>query len=148
MLSVVDHELGHAAVDADVFTGDEAGLVGAEEQGHFGNVLGFAHPAHGLLSGVRAGDVAAGGVDPAGGDAVHPGLARKANRHGVGQGGDAAFRGGIAFRLRLAHAIPGGGNIDHRRAGSEVRHQQLGEIKRRGDAHRQGVGKRLPGAIV
>ena len=79
MLPVVDHEPGHAAVDANVFSGNEAGLVGTEEQRHFGDVLRLAHPAHGLLSGVRAGDVAARGVDPTGGDAVHPGFARQAD---------------------------------------------------------------------
>ena len=70
---MIDHELGHAAVYTDIFTGDEAGLVGAEEQRHFCYVLGFTHPAHRLLGGVRAGDFAAGDVDPAGGDAVHLG---------------------------------------------------------------------------
>ena len=84
MLPVVDHEPGHPAVDAEVFAGDEAGLFRAQEQHGLGDVLGLAHPAHGLLGGVRAGDVAAGGVDPAGGDAVHPGLARQAHSHGVG----------------------------------------------------------------
>ena len=38
--------------------------------------------------------------------------------------------------------------FDHRRAGGEVGQQQLGQIERRGDAHRQGIGEFLPGAIV
>ena len=147
MLPVIDHEPGHAAVDADVFAGDEACLVGAEEQRHFGDVLRLAHPAHGLLGGVGAGDVAAGGVDPAGRNAVHPGFACQAHSHGMGQGGDPAFGGGVALGLGLAHAVPGGCNVDHRRAGSEMGHQQLGQIERRGDAHRQGVGEFLPGAV-
>ena len=45
---MIDHELGHAAVDTDIFTGAEAGLVGAEEQRHFCYVLGFTHSSHGL----------------------------------------------------------------------------------------------------
>lgn len=97
MLPVIDHEPGHAAVDADIFAGDEAGFFGAQKQRHLGNILWLAHPAHGLLGGVGAGDVAAGGIDPAGRDAVHPGFAGKAHGHGMGQGGDPAFGGGVAL---------------------------------------------------
>ena len=43
MLPMVDHELGHAAIDADIFAGDKACLVGAEEQRHFGNIVQLAH---------------------------------------------------------------------------------------------------------
>ena len=148
MFSMVNHEPGHATVDTDVFAGDETGLVGTEEQRHCRDVLGLSHPAYGLLGGVRAGDIAVGSVDPTGRNTVQPGFARKAHGHGVGQGSDPALCGGIALCLRLAHAIPGGGNVDHHRAGGEVRHQQLGEIERRGDAHRQGVGKLFLGTVV
>ena len=39
------------------------------------------------------------GVDPAGGDGVHPHLARQAHRQGVGQGGDAPFGRCVALSL-------------------------------------------------
>ena len=38
IVAVVYHLTGHAAVDADVLAGDEAGLVGAEIQHHIGDV--------------------------------------------------------------------------------------------------------------
>ena len=38
IITVIDHLMGHATVDADVLAGDEAGLVGTEEQHHVGYV--------------------------------------------------------------------------------------------------------------
>ena len=54
MFAVVDHELGHAAVDADVFPCNKSRLIRAQKQHHIGNVHGIAYPAHGLLSGIGA----------------------------------------------------------------------------------------------
>ena len=52
-IPVIDHLPGHAAVDADVFAGDEARLVRAEEQHHMGDVHGIPHPTGRLLHGIR-----------------------------------------------------------------------------------------------
>ena len=49
VVSVVDHEFCLATVDADVLAGDEACLVGSQEQGHVGDVQRVAHPARRLL---------------------------------------------------------------------------------------------------
>ena len=65
VIAVVDHEPCLAAVDADVFAGEEAGLVGGQEQHHVGNVHRVAHPSGRLLDGVGAGVDGPGGVDPA-----------------------------------------------------------------------------------
>ena len=54
MLTMVNHLLGHAAVDADVLAGDEASLVGAEEQHHVGDVHRIAYTTYRLLSGIGA----------------------------------------------------------------------------------------------
>ena len=52
MITVIDHLAGHAAVYADVLAGNEACLVGTEEQHHVGYVFGIAHSPYGLLSGI------------------------------------------------------------------------------------------------
>ena len=46
---MIYHQLGHAAVDADILACDEACLVGAEEQHHIGDIKGISHTAAGLL---------------------------------------------------------------------------------------------------
>ena len=43
---MVDHLAGHAAVDADVFAGDEAGLVAREVKHHVRDVERVADAAH------------------------------------------------------------------------------------------------------
>ena len=45
MFPVINHELCHAAVDADVFTGYESCSVGAEEQRHFCYIFRLADSA-------------------------------------------------------------------------------------------------------
>lgn len=84
MVPMVDHEPSLPTVDADVFAGDEAGLVGGQEQYHVGDVQGVADTACGLLGGIGAGIDGIGGVDPAGGDGVDPDTPGKAHRQGVG----------------------------------------------------------------
>ena len=145
---MVDHLAGHAAVDADVFAGDEARLVRAEEQHHAGDVQRGAHPPGGLLSSVRAGPYRVAGLDPARGDAVHPHSARKAHRQGVGQRRDAAFGRGVALGLGLAHPVPGGGDVHHRRPGRKVGREQLGEIEGGGHSHPQSIVELLVAALV
>ena len=61
MLSVTDHEPGHAAADADACAGDEAGLVGAEGQPHFREFSGVPNRPAGLVlrvqnAGLKEGD--------------------------------------------------------------------------------------------
>ena len=38
MIAVIDHQFSHAAVNADVFAGDESGLIRAEKQRHVGDI--------------------------------------------------------------------------------------------------------------
>ena len=63
---MVDHLLGHATIDAYVFTGDEAGFVGAEEEYHVGYVRGMPHTPCGMLLGIGAFVEGSCGVDPTG----------------------------------------------------------------------------------
>ena len=111
VVPMIDHEPGHAAIDADVFPCDEACLVGAEEEHHVRDVQGIAHPLDRLLDCVRPLVDAEGSVDPAGRDGIYPHLAREADSQRMGEGGDAPFGRRIAFRLRLAYAVAGRGDI-------------------------------------
>ena len=49
---MINHLLGHAAIDADVLACYKAGLVAAKEQHHIGNVHGITHSAGRLLPGI------------------------------------------------------------------------------------------------
>ena len=147
-IPVVDHLPGHAAVDADVFAGDEARLVRTEEQHHVGDVHGIAHPTGRLLRSVRPLVYPVRRINPAGGDRIDPHPPSEADGERVGQGRNPALGGGVAFGLRLAHAVSGGGDVDDDAAGGEVRRKQLAQIERRRDAHGQRVLKFLVGALV
>ena len=54
MVSVVDHESCHTAVDADILPCDEPRHIRAEVQHHIGNIGRRTHPTCGLLGGVGA----------------------------------------------------------------------------------------------
>ena len=54
VIAVIDHLTGHASVDADVFTSDEARLVGTKEQHHIGNIQGVTDTTCWLLYGIGA----------------------------------------------------------------------------------------------
>ena len=69
---MVDHLSGHAAVNADVFSGDKAGLLRAKKENHVGDVQRIAHAARRLLRGIGTLIHLIGVVDPAGGDGVDP----------------------------------------------------------------------------
>ena len=68
MVTVVDHQPGLTAVDADILAGDEAGFGGCQKQHHIGNVQRVTNPPRGLLEGIGAFVNGIGGIDPAGGD--------------------------------------------------------------------------------
>ena len=53
MIPMVDHEPRHAAVDADVLSGDEARFFRAEKQDHIRDIHWIPHAACRLLHGVR-----------------------------------------------------------------------------------------------
>ena len=129
VIPLVDHQPGLAAVDAYVLVGDETGLARSQEQDHIFDIQGIAHTARRLLDGVRAFVGGVRGVDPAGGDGVDPDFSCKTGRQRMGQCGDAALGGGVAFGLGLAHAVPGGGNIDDAGPGDKVGRKQLGKIE-------------------
>ena len=130
---MVDHQAGLAAVDADILAGDETSLVGSQEQHHVGDIQGIAHPAHRLLDGVGAFVDGVVGVDPAGADGIDPDFSSEADCQRVGQGGDAALGGGVAFGLGLAHAVPGRGDVDDACSRCEIGGEQLGQVEGGGD---------------
>ena len=68
MITMVDHQFCHTAVDADGLAGDESGFLRAEIERHVRNVDRLADPAAWLLYRIRAGIICAGCVDPAGRD--------------------------------------------------------------------------------
>ena len=51
---MVDHKMGHAAVDAYIFAGNESSLVRRQEKRHVGYVHRIAHASNGLLVCIRA----------------------------------------------------------------------------------------------
>ena len=112
MLPMINHLPGHAAVDADIFSGDKAGLVRAEKQYHMGDVQRVTYPAYRLLDGIGAFIYLILIVDPARGDGVDPDFSCQADSQGVGQSGDAAFCRAVGFSLRLTHAVAAGRNVD------------------------------------
>ena len=125
MIAMVDHQFCLASVNADIFAGDEACLVGCQKQHHVGNVQGISHPACRLLDGIGAFVNGVGGVDPAGGDGVDPDAPGKAHRQGMGQGRDAALGRGVALGLGLAHPVPGGGDVDDAGPGCKIGGEEL-----------------------
>ena len=92
---MIDHLAGHAAVDADVLAGDEAGLVGAEIQHHVGDVQRVPYPTRRLLHGVGTLIDGVLGVDPARGYGVDAHLPCQTDRQRVGQRGDATLGGSV-----------------------------------------------------
>ena len=71
---MIDHLMGHAAIDANIFPCDESGLVRAKEKHHLGDVLGRSHPPRRVLLLIGPEELGSGGVDPTGGDGVDPGF--------------------------------------------------------------------------
>ena len=102
---VVNHLLGHAAINADVFARDEARLVGGEEENHVRNVERIADATSEVLRGVRPGIGHERGVDPARRDRIDADTPGQARGKRVRERGDAAFGRSVALRLRLAPPV-------------------------------------------
>lgn len=122
---MIDHEPGHAAIDADVFPRDESRPVGAEEERHVRDVQRIAHPVDRLLDCVRPFIASEGSVDPSGRDGIYPHFTRETDSQRMSKGGNAPFGRCVAFRLRLAHAVAGRRDIDDGAALIEIRREQL-----------------------
>ena len=69
---MIDHQLGHSAVDTDILTGDKSRLVRTQEKDRVGDVERVADPADGLLLGVGTVVRAVRRVDPPGRDRIDP----------------------------------------------------------------------------
>lgn len=54
MVVVVDHELGHPAIDSEILPGDEAGCVAAEETDHLYDIIRHTDTADGMLQEIRS----------------------------------------------------------------------------------------------
>ena len=105
MIAMINHLVGHATVNTDVFARDEGRLVGTEEQDHVGDIHGITHPANGLLSGVGSFINGISSVYPAWRNGVDPDTASKTDRQRMSQRSDSAFGSGVALGLRLTHAV-------------------------------------------
>ena len=75
------------------------------------------------------------GVDPAGGDGVHPNPARQADCHSVGQGGDAALGRRVAFRVFLGLDRSGGRKVHHTASRIKIGKKPLSQIVRSRNPH-------------
>ena len=102
---MVNHLVGHAAINADVLACDEACFIGTEEQYHVGNVHRIAHTPNRLLRGIGTFMDSVAGVNPARRYGIDAYLSRKAYSQCVCEGGNASFCSSVAFCLRLAHTI-------------------------------------------
>ena len=54
MIIVIDHQLCHAAIDADVFTGNETSFFRAKEQYHISNIHRISDTSYRLLQRIRS----------------------------------------------------------------------------------------------
>ena len=66
VISVVDHEPGHSAVDTDILACNESGIVRAKVQYHGSNIFRLADTAGRLLYGIRTFDIRSCRVYPSG----------------------------------------------------------------------------------
>ena len=105
MIAMVNHLAGHAAVDADVLTRDEASFVRTEVHHHVSDIHRVTDTAYWLLNGIGPVIDSIGSVNPTGGNAVHPHFSGKADGQRMGKSGNSSFGSSVALGLRLAHAV-------------------------------------------
>ena len=105
MIAMINHLVGHATVNTDVFARDEARLVGTEVQDHVGDIHGIAYPAGGLLSGIGPFINGISYVNPTWRNGVDADTAGKTDRQRMSQRRNSALGSGVALGLRLAHAV-------------------------------------------
>ena len=125
VIAVIDHQLCHAAVNADVLAGNKTGFFRAQIQNHIRNILRSSDSACRLLKRIRTFIHPSGGIDSSRRNRVDTHPSRKTCRKRMCERRNTALRSGIAFRLRLAHSVPGGGDIDDRSPLSEIRREQF-----------------------
>src|SRR3954454_18542365 len=124
---------GEAAVYEKAAGGDEGGVVAGEEEGGFGDLLGFAETAHrdvdealGGAFGVLGEELLEeGGIDRAGAEGVDADAAAgELDAELAGEREDGALGGGVgALGDGCAHHGDEGGDVDHRAA---ARLEQVG----------------------
>ena len=102
---VINHELCHAAVNRNVLSGDESGLVRTEKHDHLCNIQRISHAARRLLHSVRSLVYGIGCVNPAGRYRIDPRLSGKAHCQRMGKRCNAALGRRVAFGLRLTHPV-------------------------------------------
>ena len=148
MIAMINHLVGHATVNTDVFARDEGRLVGTEVQYHVGYIHGITHPADGLLSGIGAFINGISCVNPTWRNGVDPDTASKTDRQRMGQRRNSAFGGGVALGLRLAHAVTRRGDVHNRSTLGKVRREEFGEVERSSDANAHRILELLIAALV
>ena len=148
VVSVVNHLLGHATIDAYILARDEAGLVATKEQHHIGYVHGIPNPASRLLSGIGAFINGVGRIYPTGRDGVHPCPARQAYGQCVSECGNATLGRRVTLRLRLAHAVARGGYVNDGCTISQMVPEQFYQVEGCGHSHTQGILELLVGTFI
>ena len=145
---VVDHLAGHAAVDADVFAGNEAGLVAREVKYHVRDIQRVTDAACGLLRGIGTFVGLEIRIDPARRNGIHAHTARKTHGQRMRKRCNPALRRRIAFCLRLAHTVATRRNVYNARTFREMRCKKFREVERGRHAHGQCVVEFLVTALV
>ena len=112
MVAVVDHQLRHATVNADILASDEACLFAAKKQHHMGYVHGISHPTGRLLDGIGTFVNGISRIYLTRRNGVYPCSSRQAYRQCVRECRNAPFGCRIALGLRLAHTVARRRNID------------------------------------
>ena len=109
---MVNHLLGHAAINTDILTRNKAGLVATKEQHHMGYVHGISHPTGRLLDGIGTFVNGISRIYLTRRNGVYPCSSRQAYRQCVRECRNAPFGCRIALGLRLAHTVERRRNID------------------------------------
>ena len=78
---MVNHQLGHPAINADILSGNESSLIRAKEHNHICDIHRIADATDWLLQGIRTFIYRVSRIDPSRGNRVHPDLPREAGSH-------------------------------------------------------------------
>ena len=114
----------HAAIDHEHLAGDVAGVIGGEEEGRIGDILGLAEvgqrdAGEQGLAGLFGDGIGHVRGDEAGGDGIHCHLAAgNFLGHGLGEADDAGLGGGVVALAYVAGHAYDGGDVDDAAGGA------------------------------
>ena len=148
MIAMVNHQAGHAAVNADVLASDEACFVRAQVHHHVSDIHGITDSPGRMLTGIGPLIDRIGGVYPARRDGIDPYTTCKADGERMGQSGNTALGSSVALGLRLAHAISRGGDVHDGSPRGKIGREEFAQVERGGNTHAQRILELLVTALV